>query len=161
MANLCWESGNKSKRINLQFDKDPQLSPGMLSKWNSLICLEIPTEDFKLKQSDFHITIKLKDSLENVPVEFEYKKPEGKAVEMRYNFAYIEEQLKELGDSIISGKFNKDKAENERDILAGLKEMLNETLRDLFKLKVSERKVMMDASQEVKDYMEKVGELLR
>jgi hypothetical protein len=167
LAQYSWENGNKVKRVNFQADKINKPNIGMEVRWNSLVCLDTPVEQFekdRFSTNGLKFEIKLGDQMVTVPLEYELKVPEGKLAEMRYNIAFIEDQLKFLSEKVLgmTGKsFNTNDAEKSRDLLGGLREMLNDSIRDLFKLKVSDRKMMMEVFNETKEYIDKVANLLK
>jgi hypothetical protein len=154
---------NQEKRVNFISKKDKPRAPGMESYWEAVVCLNTGLNDFEASKDNFNLAIKYEENYLNLVVPLVYKKAEGKSVEILQNCAFINEELKKISDAIISGsdKFDAKNAEGFRDQVAGFRVMLNELIRDIWKMKIDERKQAIESTKDLNEYMDKIGELLR
>jgi len=129
--------------------------------WHGVCCLAQTIEEFKGLEKDFALFIKVGEDYEKFELTAEYRKLEDKESEVTQNCLYINSELKEISDAIISETFSAKQAEEYRDKVAGLRVMLNELLRSISQVKIGERKPLLDTSRDLNEYMNKIGELLR
>lgn len=154
---------NQEKRVNFISKKDKPRAPGMESYWEAVVCLNTGLSDFEASKDNFKLSIKYEENFLSLDVPLVYKKAEGKGAEILQNCAFINEELKKISDAIISGSDNFDakNAEGFRDQVAGYRVMLNELVRDIWKMKIDERKQAIETTTDLNEYMDKIGELLR
>jgi len=161
-AYIQWKEGEKTveKRITFETHKDKELAPGMVSCWEGIACLNLTQEEFEKIKDTIKLIIKHENTEIGIETEFVFRKPEGKAIEMRQNFLFINESLKRLSDALIED-FKSKKVEEIKDQLAGLRQMLNETVREIFKVKIADRKYLMETCNDLNEYMDKINDLIR
>jgi len=154
---------NQEKRVNFISKKDKARAPGMESYWEGIVCLNTGLSDFEAMKDNFNLSIKYEENYLNLAVPLVFKKAEGKSAEILHNCAFINEELKRISDAIIAGsdKFDAKKAEEYRDQVAGYRVMLNELVRDIWKMKIDERKTAIETTRDLNEYMDQIGELLR
>ena len=131
------------------------------SQWDGILCLNKTTEEFDKIKGSVKLSVKLEQDYMLLDVPLVFMKPEGKAAELRSNCAFINEELKKISDEIIGGSFDPKKAEEFRNHVASLRVMLNELIKDIFKVKIDERKMIAESTKDLSEYMDKIGELLR
>lgn len=155
--------GRHEKKVNFIPKDDKMQEEGQTNlRWEGIVCVDKTVSEFEAIKSTLKLHIKVEKDYEIIDVDVKYKQAEGKCLEMNQNFVYINEELKKISDSVISGgKFDAQKAEEYRSCIANLRVMLNELMRNVFKLKIDERKIAIDRARDLNDYMNSVGELLR
>jgi len=159
---VTWnETGTLEKKVNFISQYEKKRKDGMEAYWEGTICLTKSVEEFEKIKESLKLHIKLEENFKVLDMRPVFKKPEGKAVEIHQNFFYINEELRKISDAIVSNEFQSKKAEEYRDTIAGLRFMLNELVKDVFKLKIDDRKLVVDAAKDLNEYMDKIGELLR